>query len=306
MLVSPSLRWISGNSSEVGDSCMRLRGSDGFERLVRAQNLLRFGRIAGATVIAASLIAACARSAPPSSQSAPRSDRMSGVDPRYGTSPSPRVVNDGSPIPKGGGTYKIGVPYQIAGRWYAPRAEPDYDRAGIASWYGDDFHGRKTANGELYDMRALSAAHPTLPMPSYVWVTNLASRRTLLVRVNDRGPYAHDRLIDLSRASARALGFAGKGLAHVRVRYAGPAPLNGDDRREQAYLRTQPWNDGSPETTAGQSLVKSRSLADAGVWRMGGDVSTGSGAGNRRRRRHRSNRDRCLRTQRFWAARERR
>ncbi len=163
------------------------------------------------------------------------------VDPRWGTSPSRRAYTEKDQIPRGGGTYKIGAPYQIGGRWYTPENDPHYDRTGVASWYGNDFHGRKTANGEFYDMNALTAAHPTLPLPSLVWVTNTSNGRTILVRVNDRGPYVNDRLIDLSRASARALGYEGRGLGRVRVRYAGPAPLDGDDRREVAYLRAQPW-----------------------------------------------------------------
>jgi rare lipoprotein A len=194
---------------------------------------------ATALVALAVLAAACSRSAPP--QGAETRAQRPAFDPRTGTSASPRVIADGQRIPKGGGTYKVGAPYQVSGRWHYPREEPGYDRRGIASWYGDDFHGRRTANGEIYDMHALTAAHPTLPIPSYVWVTNEQNGRTLLVRVNDRGPYAHDRIIDLSRAVARALGTEGRGLGEVRVRYAGPAPLNGDDRREQAFLRQQPW-----------------------------------------------------------------
>lgn len=195
-------------------------------------------RLALAGLAAALALGACSRSPAPQHRAAaePRA-----VDPRYGTSPSPRLVPDGRSIPRGGGTYKVGAPYQIAGRWYHPKVDPTYDRVGVGSWYGDDFHGRKTANGEVYDMRALTAAHPTLPMPSYVWVTNEGNGRTILVRINDRGPYARDRIIDLSKASARALGYESKGLSRVRVRYAGPAPLNGDDRREQAHLRQQRW-----------------------------------------------------------------
>lgn len=195
----------------------------------------------GMAVLVVSLavvVAACSRSAPPEPT---RAMARPAYDPNIGASASRRVVEQGNRIPKGGGTYKIGVPYRIAGRWYYPREEPNYDRRGIASWYGDDFHGRKTANGEIYDMYALTAAHPTLPMPSYVWVTNETNGRTLLVRVNDRGPYAHDRIIDLSRAVARALGSEGRGLADVRVRYAGPAPLDGNDAHELAILRSQPW-----------------------------------------------------------------
>jgi rare lipoprotein A len=159
---------------------------------------------------------------------------------------SPRVADDGHLIRKGGGTYKIGKPYQIGGKWYVPREEPGYDREGVASWYGDDFHGRLTANGEVYDMWSLTAAHPTLPLPSYAYVTNLDNGRTLLVRINDRGPYAHDRLIDLSRLVARQLGSETRGLTRVRVVYAGPAPLDGNDRAERDFLAAQPWSRGAP------------------------------------------------------------
>lgn len=143
---------------------------------------------------------------------------------KWGVSASRRVAGENERIPKGGGRYKVGEPYQVGGRWYNPREQPDYDRIGVASWYGSDFHGRHTANGEVFDMNALTAAHPTLPMPSYVYVTNLANDRTILVRVNDRGPYVGERMIDLSRASARELGLMSGGTGRVRVRYAGPAP----------------------------------------------------------------------------------
>lgn len=154
---------------------------------------------------------------------------------------SKRVVEYGQPVPKGGGRYKVGKPYKIAGRWYKPRVDPGYDKVGIGSWYGDLFHGRYTANGEIFDMDALTAAHPTLPLPSYVRVTNLQNRRSLVLRVNDRGPYAHDRIIDLSRASARALGYGRAGTARVRVQYLGPAPLNGDDSLERRVYASQSW-----------------------------------------------------------------
>jgi len=170
-------------------------------------------------------------------------------DPKWGVSSSRRVIVSG-PIPKGGGHYKLGRPYQVGGRWYVPRHEPSYDRVGVGSWYGEAFHGRKTANGEVFDMDALTAAHPTLPMPSYAYVTNLRNGRTLLVRINDRGPYVADREIDLSRASARALGYANGGLGQVRVRWAGHAPLDGDDRREQAFLRQQHWYEGADSRVA--------------------------------------------------------
>jgi rare lipoprotein A len=126
----------------------------------------------------------------------------------------------------------------IGGRVYVPQEDPNYRAEGIASWYGSDFHGRLTANGEVYDMHGISAAHPTLPMPSYARVTNLANQRSLVVRVNDRGPYAANREIDLSGKAAELLGFRGNGIARVRVEYLGRAPLEGsDDRMLMATLR---------------------------------------------------------------------
>lgn len=116
------------------------------------------------------------------------------------------------------GRYKIGNPYQIMGVWYYPKEDFEYDETGIGSWYGPKFHGRNTANGEIYDMNGISAAHRTLPMPSIVRVTNLDNGRTLNVTVNDRGPYAHGRILDLSRRAAQLLGFERQGTARIRVR----------------------------------------------------------------------------------------
>jgi len=121
---------------------------------------------------------------------------------------------------------KIGRPYQVAGRTYVPARQDDYDRTGVASWYGPKFHGRRTANGEHFDMNALSAAHTTLPLPSLVRVTNLGNGRSIIVRVNDRGPFVNNRLIDLSRAAAQELGYLRQGTARVRVQYVGPAVTN--------------------------------------------------------------------------------
>ncbi len=164
------------------------------------------------------------------------------LDPRYGVSASARVVEPGQPVPKGGGVYRVGKPYVVAGRVYVPEDDPHYSAVGLASWYGDDFHGRYTANGEIFDMNSISAAHPTLPLPSYVRVTNLANRKSIIVRVNDRGPYAKGRLIDLSVKTAKLLGFYGHGIAKVKVEYVGRAPLAGsDDRKLMATLR-----DGAP------------------------------------------------------------
>lgn len=118
---------------------------------------------------------------------------------------------------------KIGAPYQVNGTWYIPTHEPDYNEVGTASWYGRDFHGKSTANGELFDMNIVSAAHPTLPIPSLVEVTNLTNGRSMVVRVNDRGPFVADRLIDLSARGAELLGYREQGSTQVRVRYIGPA-----------------------------------------------------------------------------------
>lgn len=160
---------------------------------------------------------------------------------KYGVRASARVVEPGQPVPKGGGTYRVGRPYVIAGRTYYPSDRP-HRSEGVASWYGDDFHGRLTANGEVYDMHGISAAHPTMPMPSYARVTNLRTGRSLIVRVNDRGPYHADRVVDLSAKAADLLQFRGKGLSRVRVEFVGPAPLEGsDDRRLVATL-----TDGKP------------------------------------------------------------
>jgi peptidoglycan lytic transglycosylase len=161
------------------------------------------------------------------------------VDPKYGVSSSPRVVAYGEPVPKGGGTYRVGKPYTVGGRVYVPEEDVNYREDGTASWYGDDFHGRLTANGEVFDMDALTAAHPTLPMPCYARVTNLSNGKSLIVRVNDRGPYHGNRLIDVSNKAAELLEFKGNGTAHVRVEYVGRAPLEGsDDRQLIATLRT--------------------------------------------------------------------
>jgi rare lipoprotein A len=122
-------------------------------------------------------------------------------------------------------------PYQIRGIWYYPKVDPNYDEKGIGSWYGEQFHNRRTANGEIFDMDLPSAAHKTLPLPSIVEVTNLDNGRKLKVRVNDRGPFVGDRIIDLSKAAADQLGYQRAGVARVRVRYIGPAGKTPFDER---------------------------------------------------------------------------
>jgi rare lipoprotein A len=165
------------------------------------------------------------------------------VDPKYGVASSPRMIEDGENIPKGGGYYRVGKPYTIGEREYVPEHDPQYAAEGIASWYGDKFHGRLTANGEIFDKESISAAHTTMPIPSYARVTNLANRRSIIVRVNDRGPFHSNRIIDLSARTADMLGFRHNGVARVRVEYVGSASLQGsDDMRLASTLRT----DGSP------------------------------------------------------------
>jgi rare lipoprotein A len=140
-----------------------------------------------------------------------------------------RTVAYGDAIPKGGGHYMVGEPYRIAGKTYIPREDPHYSQVGVASWYGHDFHGRETANGEIYDLDGVTAAHPTMPLPSYARVTNLENGRSITVRVNDRGPFAENRIIDVSRTVARMLDFEDQGTVKVKVDYVGPAPLDGND-----------------------------------------------------------------------------
>src|SRR6266853_1361212 len=194
----------------------------------RSDPVIRVARSAAA-IAACLVLANCASSGKFASR----------VDPKYGVSSSPRVVAMGEPVPNGGGTYRIGKPYTVGGQVYVPEEDTDYRAEGMASWYGDDFHGRLTANGEVFDMGSLTAAHPTLPMPSYARVTNLRNGKSLIVRVNDRGPYHGNRLIDVSNKAAELLDFKGNGVAKVRVEYVGRAPLEGsDDRQLIATLRT--------------------------------------------------------------------
>jgi rare lipoprotein A len=166
-----------------------------------------------------------------------------------GTAPPPAAVTE---LPPTHGTYKVGNPYQIDGRWYYPAENPNYDETGIASWYGPNFHEKYTANGEIFDQNALTAAHRTLPMPSIVEVENLENGRTIQVRVNDRGPFVGDRIIDMSRRSAQLLGFDREGTAKVRVRY-----LLGPSIAAQAVARSgeEIASDDLPQTAPSAAVV---------------------------------------------------
>jgi rare lipoprotein A len=173
---------------------------------------------------------------------------------RWGVAASPRVVEPGAPIPKGGGTRLLGPAYVVGGRMYVPHYDPHYKSVGLASWYGEDFYGRNTANGEIFDLNAISAAHPTMPLPSYARVTNLANGRSLIVRVNDRGPYVSDRIIDVSVHAAELLGFYRQGTAPVKVEYVAPAPLRGSDDQILADTLRQ----GGPAPPPGTVRLASR------------------------------------------------
>ena len=161
----------------------------------------------------------------------PHVQRAAFGEKEFGVKASPRVTNARNP-PKGGGRYLVGKPYKVRGETYTPQENPiGYVASGSASWYGQDFHGRRTANGEIFSANGISCASPVLPLPSYVRVTNLDSGRSMVCRVNDRGPYLHGRVMDLSYRAAEILGYAQKGVGRIEVQYIGPAPLNGDDTR---------------------------------------------------------------------------
>lgn len=154
-----------------------------------------------------------------------------------------KEVAQAFPEQKPKGTYKVGKPYQINGVWYYPEEVAEYDETGIASWYGDQFHGRPTANGESFDMNALTAAHKTLPLPSKVRVTNLDNGRSLVLRVNDRGPFVGDRIIDVSRRAAQLLGFEQAGLARVEVSLVEPPGGEPGRLPETQMVKTAPSED---------------------------------------------------------------
>jgi rare lipoprotein A len=221
-------------------------------------------KLAGVSLIALGL-ANCANQQQSSRPLTDQQRREIGAfsDPRYGRA-SPRVVGLDESAPKGGGRQQVGRPYMIAGRRYVPREKPDgFTQTGGASWYGVAFHGRKTANGEVYDRHSISAAHPTMPLPSYARVTNLTNNHSIIVRVNDRGPYHGGRIIDLSEKTATLLNFKHMGTARVKVDYLGPASTRGsDDTRLIASLRTN-GPAQSPGLTAPTMVASAEPIATA-------------------------------------------
>lgn len=166
-------------------------------------------------------------------------------------------------LPRGGGRYHVGKPYVIAGLKFRPAADPGYDVVGRASWYGRQYHSRMTSNGEWFDMEYLSAAHATMPLPSYAKVINLDNGREIIVRVNDRGPFVADRVIDVSKKAAEILGFRDRGLAKVRVQYIGPAPL-GDQGTDLMAMNRELERSAAVARAESAPPKASLVLADAG------------------------------------------
>ncbi|MCW4114569.1 septal ring lytic transglycosylase RlpA family protein [Aurantimonas sp. MSK8Z-1] len=193
--------------------------------------------------------AGCQSASSTHDEAAPLDKSKPFLEREMGVKASPRVTAT-KRVRKGGGREQVGKPYKVRGKWYYPKEQPGYSKAGDASWYGSNFHGRLTANGEVYDMYGLSAAHPTFPLPSYARVTNKTTGESIMVRVNDRGPYAHGRVIDVSERAAEMLHFKHHGVAEVQVDYVGRAPLEGDDTPMlMASYRpgdASPINDGLP------------------------------------------------------------
>jgi rare lipoprotein A len=188
--------------------------------------------------------AAQGRAVIPATISSPAAVRSNTPIPNPPERSTSRPVGTSSSVAQALGRYKVGKPYQVAGVWYVPAEQPGYDAVGTASWYGEAFHGKATANGEAFDMHLASAAHATLPLPCIVEVTNLENDRSVQVRVNDRGPFKPGRIIDVSRQAADQLGFIRQGTAKVRVRYVGPAPLDPflppPDRKRPSLLAVAP------------------------------------------------------------------
>ncbi|MBZ9904459.1 septal ring lytic transglycosylase RlpA family protein [Mesorhizobium sp. BR115XR7A] len=188
----------------------------------------RLCRVATVALFAASaaLLAACASQPEPKGMVYKKTrSKEYFAETEYGVKASPRAAF----MRRGGGRDQLGKPYQVRGKWYYPKEDKKYAKVGLASWYGDAFHGRLTANGEVYDMAHLTAAHPTMPLPSYARVTNLETGSSVIVRVNDRGPYHEGRIIDVSERAAQMLDYDKVGTAKVKVEYVGRAPLDGND-----------------------------------------------------------------------------
>ncbi len=201
---------------------------------------------AGVLCAVAVILAGCSGSSPFSK----KKDPFAGVG-------SPVWNSAKGPMPKGGGRRHVGKSYQVADIWFHPKHEPDYDKTGVASWYGPKFNRRMTSNGEWFDMEQMTAAHTTMELPSYAKVTNLENGREVIVRVNDRGPFVNDRIIDMSKRSADILGFRGRGKTRARVQYIGRAPL-----QDPTYGHLAAMNDELKRRTPLNEMIAGANLRD--------------------------------------------
>lgn len=216
--------------------------------LILARVRIRRASTVAVLALSSAFLAACAFQAPTSTGKKRPKEYF--AESEYGVKASPRVTNKLSNLPRGGGRDQLGNPYKVRGKMYYPKEDKNYVSVGAASWYGDAFHGRLTANGEIYDMTHLTAAHPTMPLPSYARVTNTKNGSSIIVRVNDRGPYSDDnRVIDLSRRAAEMLDYTHSGTADVKVEYVGRAPLDGQD--DQYLLASYRPGNGAPDPSVG-------------------------------------------------------
>jgi len=217
----------------------------------QGRRALKFGAVVSGLAVVA-VLSACTSSPQPKSMVLKQTTQTKEYFPesKYGKA-SPRMTSQRSRLPRGGGRDQVGKPYKVAGKWYHPKEQPGYSKKGKASWYGDAFHGRLTANGEIYDMTHLSAAHPTMPLPSYARVTNMKNGTSVMVRVNDRGPFAHGRVIDLSKRAAEMLDYTHSGIADVKVDYVGRAPLEGSD--DEYLLASYKPGNSAPDPSDGMA-----------------------------------------------------
>lgn len=197
---------------------------DNSEMQTKARKHLRRASACMVLAVSAAMLTACATPEPKAMIHKKQRSKEYFAESEYGVKASPYVG-----VRKLVGRDQIGKPYQVRGKWYTPKEDKKYAKVGTASWYGDAFHGRLTANGEVYNVADITAAHPTMPLPSYARVTNLGNGSSVIVRVNDRGPYHDGRLIDLSKRAADMLGYSSVGIAKVKVEYVGRAPLEGHD-----------------------------------------------------------------------------
>lgn len=235
----------------------------------------RHGKVGQASalssLVALAVLSACASPQPKSMVNPPKPTKEYFAESEYGVKASPRMTDQRSRVPRGGGREQVGKPYKIKGKWYYPKEQPGYSAKGKASWYGDAFHGRLTANGEIYDMTHLTGAHPTMPLPSYARVTNLKNGSSVVVRINDRGPYAHGRVVDLSKRAAEMLDYTHSGIAEVKIDYVGRAPLDG---RDEEYLLAS-YNPGNARSDPSDGMATGVMIAMAGPTPAGSVGSIG-------------------------------